>query len=82
MPREVEILDSVQESRFDACLLQRDRLIHAETFGNIDNPDVQREILLTEKERAASACREIFPEMQITIREPFHFSVIEFEFRF
>ena len=82
MPREDEILDAAQEARFDACLDQRDRIIHTETFSNIDNPDVQREILLTEKERAAAACRVKFPERRVAIEMPFQFNVLDFEFRY
>lgn len=82
MPRNVEMLDFEQESLFKNCVDEKDRLIHAETFGTIDNPDVQREILVTEKERAARECREIYPERRVTTSEPFHFNVIDLTFRY
>lgn len=82
MPRNVEMLDFEQESLFKNCVDEKDRLIHAETFGTIDNPDVQREILVTEKERAARECREIYPERRVTTSEPFHFNAIDLTFRY
>jgi len=82
MARNVEKLDFTQESLFDDCVDERDRLIHAETFGAIDNPDVQREILVTEKERASRECREVFPESRVTTRESFYFNLIDLTFRY
>lgn len=82
MPRDVETLDLIQESLFGGCVDERDRLIHAETFGAIDNPDVQREILVTEKERASRKCREIFPEIRVTTSEPLRFNFIDLTFRY
>ncbi len=82
MPRDIETLDIKQESLFEDCVNEKDRLIHAETFGAIDNPDVQREILVTEKERAGRECRKIFPERRVTTSEPFHFNVIDLTFRY
>ena len=51
-----------QEELFRECVAARDREIHRKTFATIDNPDVQREILATEKERAVRECREKYPE--------------------
>ncbi len=82
MPRDVETLDLKQESLFGDCVDEKDRIIHAETFGAIDNPDVQREILVTEKERASRKCRELFPESRVTTSEPFHFNLIDLTFRY
>lgn len=82
LPREVETLDLKRESLFENCVDERDRLIHAETFGTIDNPDVQREILATEKDKAIRECRQVYPQRRITTREPFRFNVIDLTFRF
>ncbi len=82
MPRDVEMPDADQEYRFEGCVDEMDRLIHSKTFGSIDNPDVQREILLTEKERAIRECRVLFPEKRVTITEPFHFNVIDLKYRY
>ena len=55
--------DVQQQSLFDQCVLQRDREIHLQVFETIDNPDVQREILATEKERAIRECRKQYPAL-------------------
>lgn len=54
---------SPQEQAFRECVAARDREIHRRTFATIDNPDVQREILATEKERAVRECRELYPDL-------------------
>ncbi len=54
----IEAADSRQDALFRECVAARDREIHKRTFSTIDNPDVQREILATEKERAIRACRK------------------------
>jgi hypothetical protein len=59
----IEVADPRQDALFRACVAERDREIHSKTFSSIDNPDVQREILATEKERAIRECREKFPEL-------------------
>ena len=82
MPRDVDVVDAEQELRFENCVGDRDRLIHAETFGNIDNPDVQREILITRKEQAVRECRAGFPESRVTTSESLHFNVIDMTFRY
>ncbi len=82
LPRDVETLDLEQETRFQSCVDERDRFIHAETFGTIDNPDVQREILATEKDKAVRECRGLYPEYRVTSSEPFHFNIIDLKFRY
>ncbi len=82
LPRDVETLDLEQETRFQSCVDERDRFIHAETFGTIDNPDVQREILATEKDKAVRECRGFYPEYRVTSSEPFHFNIIDLKFRY
>ncbi|MCI0517161.1 MAG: hypothetical protein L0Y45_04930 [Woeseiaceae bacterium] len=52
-----------QEELFRECVAARDHEIHRKTFATIDNPDVQREILATEKERAVRECREKYPDL-------------------
>jgi hypothetical protein len=59
----VEASSSRQEALFRACVAARDREIHSRTFSTIDNPDVQREILATEKERAIRDCHEQYPDL-------------------
>ena len=77
MPRDIETLDFKQEALFENCVDERDRLIHAETFSSIDNPDVQREVLATRKARAVSECRLNFPKRRVTTSEPLHFNLID-----
>ncbi|MDH4049318.1 MAG: hypothetical protein OEV63_14435 [Gammaproteobacteria bacterium] len=50
------------DTLFDACVAERDRQIHEQVFATVDNPDVQRELLITKKEQAIRECRERFPE--------------------
>lgn len=57
----IEATDIQQVALFRECVAERDRQIHGKTFSTIDNPDVQREILATEKERAIRECREKYP---------------------
>ncbi len=59
----VETPGAKQEALFQACIAARDREIHRQTFDTIDNPDVQREILATEKERASRECRALYPPL-------------------
>jgi len=58
---ETGALDSEQEKRFQACVAERDREIHRRVFSTIDNPDVQREYLSTQKEIAIGECRLKYP---------------------
>ena len=82
MSQDVLVRDVQRENEFSQCVEELDRQIHADTFGSIDNPDVQREILMTRKERAVVQCRERYPELQVTIGEPFRFNIIDLAFRY
>lgn len=82
LARETEVLDDAQETLFDDCVSEKDRQIHAETFSKIDNPDVQREVLLTGKESAVRACRISHPEIRVTASEPFRFNIFDLTFRY
>jgi hypothetical protein len=62
-PPPVETRDAKQDALLQACVAARDREIHRQTFDTIDNPDVQREVLATEKERAIRDCRALFPPL-------------------
>jgi len=81
MSREIQQLDAAQEARFDACVEQKDDLVHAEVFGDVDNPDVQREMLMTRKEQLVRTCRDEFPESRVTVEEPFRFNLLDIKFR-
>lgn len=75
-------LDPGQEARYAACYGDRDKEIHAEAFGTIDNPDVQKLFISNNRAAAAAACRREFPERWLTTTEPMRFNVIDLHFRF
>lgn len=81
LPGEHEIVDAEQEQRFRTCVAERDRAIHEDAFGSIDNPDVQREVLITEKEKAIAACRQMYPEKSVTETQSFRFNLLDVEWR-
>ncbi len=82
MPGEKRELDAGQEARYAACYAGRDKEIHAVAFGTIDNPDVQKLYILNSRERAATECRQHFPEQYITVKEPFRFNLLDLHRRF
>jgi hypothetical protein len=82
LPQEIDVLDPEQETRFGACVTEKDQEIHAMTFRDIDNPDVQREILTTQKQLAISDCRQSLPEIRVTVSEPLRFNIIDLRFRY
>jgi hypothetical protein len=75
-------LDAEQEARYAACYTERDDEIHDQAFGTIDNPDVQKLYILNNRKRAAMECRQRFPQQWITVEEPFHFNLVELQFRY
>lgn len=82
LPRDVEQLDAEQEARYTACMQEQDRIVHSQTFAEIDNPDVQREVLARRMREASLRCREEFPERRETVRSPFEFNLIDLKARF
>ena len=82
MPQEVEVVDTVQEAQYQACVDGRDAEIHEIAFSTIDNPDVQREFLSTHKDKAKVACRLEYPERTTTAMQSFRFRLVELEYRF
>ena len=75
-------LDAGQEARYAACYAERDREIHDVAFGTIDNPDVQKLYISSNRELAATECRLLFPEQRITVEQPFRFNLVDLRFRF
>jgi hypothetical protein len=53
-----QAVKSPQQILYEECVAARDHEIHEKTFATIDNPDVQREVLATQKEIAKRECRE------------------------
>ena len=82
MPGESSQLDAAQEARYAACYAERDNEIHDVAFGTIDNPDVQKLFILNNRKRAATECRQRFPEQSTVIEEPFRFNLVDLNFRF
>ena len=82
MPGASSRLDAAQEARYAACYAQRDNEIHDVAFGTIDNPDVQKLYILNNRLRAATKCRQRFPEQWITVEQPFRFNLVDLKFRY
>ncbi len=75
-------LDAGQEARYAVCYAARDKEIHKVAFGTIDNPDVQKLYISNNRERAASECRQRFPQQWVTVVEPFRFNLLDLRRRF
>lgn len=82
LPGELQLPDPEQEARYSNCFAEQDHRIHEVAFGTIDNPDVQREYIATERDKARSDCRQKFPRRLITETRPFDFNLIDLDFRF
>ena len=82
LPDETEQTDAAQESRYQACYEERDTEIHRTAFGTIDNPDVQKEFIISSRAHAAAECREEYPAQTNTVSTPFHFNIIDLDARF
>ena len=82
MPGESSQLNVGQEARNAACYAERDNEIHDAAFGTIDNPDVQKLYILNNRMRAATECRQQFPEQWTVIEEPFRFNLLDLSLRF
>jgi hypothetical protein len=74
--------DIAQEARFDACYAERDKEIHDEAFGTIDNPDVQKLFIINNRKQAVTECRLQFPEQLTAIEKPFRFNILDLQFRY
>jgi hypothetical protein len=75
-------LDPTREAAYSACYAARDKEIHREAFGTIDNPDVQKLFIINNRAEAAADCRREFPEVWRTVDAPFEFNVIDLRFRY
>jgi len=64
------VVDPVAEARYAACYQEKDDVIHDTAFGTIDNPDVQKEFIISSRARAAAECRALFPESITAVEEP------------
>ena len=60
-----EITDPAVERAFEECYEKKDDEIHTVAFGTIDNPDVQKEFITSNRARARAECRERHPAVMI-----------------
>lgn len=79
---ETALADPVVEADYMRCYREKDLEMHRAVFDTIDNPDVQKEMISTNRERIATECRELFPEKMITVREPARFNIVDLKPRF
>ena len=64
---DAQVPNPAVEAAFDACYAEKDDEIHTTAFGTIDNPDVQKEFITSNRARAVSECRALHPERLITV---------------
>ena len=81
-PKKIEILDSSQELIYLKCVEARDKIIHAQTFSSIDNPDVQREVLSARKNQALAECRGLHPAKMVEINQAFEVNIFDLKYRY
>jgi len=82
LPAEKQVPDPAVEARYEQCYAEEDHEIHEKAFGTIDNPEVQKEFINSNRVRAERDCRERYPESMIIVREPFHFRLFTLRPRF
>ena len=82
LPGEKTVVDAKQEARYEACYAAKDEVIHETAFGTIDNPDVQKEYIASNRARAAHECRLEFPERSKAEKTRFRFNLVDLEPRF
>jgi hypothetical protein len=82
LPGEEKQPDFEQEALFAACYEKRDAEIHRIAFGTIDNPDVQKEFINTNRERATANCRRSFPATETIVTTPLRMNLLDFEPRY
>ena len=82
LPQSTRVPDPAVEEDYARCYRERDEKIHATAFGTIDNPDVQKEFISSNRERAARECRELHPEVMVTVPKPARFNLFDISPRF
>lgn len=82
LPATVTTPDPDVEALFDACFTEKDDEIHDRAFGTIDNPDVQKEFISSNRAIARRDCREQHPAREVTVETPLRFNVVDLEPRF
>jgi hypothetical protein len=80
--RMVEVPDQAVEVQYENCFREKDEALHANAFGTIDNPDVQREVISAGRQRISRECRNEYPPRLIEIEQQLEFNLIDLESRF
>lgn len=78
----VEAPDRAVEIQYENCFREKDEALHADAFGTIDNPDVQREVISAGRQRIGRECRDEFPQRLIEVENQSEFNLIDLESRF
>lgn len=79
---QTQVADPAIEAAYEQCYAEKDDEIHATAFGTIDNPDVQKEFITSNRAQAATECRTLHPESIITIEDPGRFNLVDLTPRF
>ena len=82
LPQDIEVADPAIEAAFESCYREQDHDIHVAAFGTIDNPDVQKEYISSNRARAERDCRSRHPAKKMTVAAPFRFNLVDLEPRF
>ena len=79
---EREVPDPGVEAAYARCYEQKDEEIHATAFGTIDNPDVQKEYITSQRAIAARDCRRDHPLTMVVVETPVRFNIVDLSPRF
>lgn len=80
--RTVDAPDQAVEMQYENCFREKDEALHADAFGTIDNPDVQREVIAAGRQRIRRECRDEYPRRMIEVEQQSEFNLIDLEARF
>lgn len=78
----VQVPDPDVEAEYGRCYEERDAAMHRAVFDAIDNPDVQKEMISTNREKIARECRQRFPEQMITVDKEVATNLVNLKPRF
>ena len=78
----IQAPDPVVEEEYDDCYQVKDEAMHGAVFAAIDNPDVQKEMISTNRERIARECRQLFPQKMITVEQQTPLNLVDLSPRF
>jgi len=82
LPTETRVPDPTVEADYQRCYQAQDAEIHKKAFDTIDNPDVQKLYITTNRARARAECRKLYPESMITVEQSLRFNLFDLTSRF